>query len=288
MNMHRQASSAARARRSAGPGAGHRQLLRCRGHDQLPGAREVHERLRAREGELRRPGRRQDPDQGRDRRNAVRARPAQVLCRGARLRPAEDHDRRQLRRARPHRLDRGRRGEGHRSDRGYAGVARGHQGRRLYHPHQRRVALRPHARRGGRQDEGRPGHAGQAHHRPPRPRQAARRHASIRERIELRPVKWEIKDGVGYININTFTGNVAEQTKAALVGDRQGDRRPSARLCRRPALEPGRPARPGGRRRRRLPRKRRDRLPARPRARTTSSAITRGPATWRTACRWSC
>jgi carboxyl-terminal processing protease len=39
-----------------------------------------------------------------------------------------------------------------------------------------------------------------------------------RERIELRPVKWEIKDRVGYININTFTGNVAEQTKAALVG----------------------------------------------------------------------
>ena len=42
--------------------------------------------------------------------------------------------------------------------------------------------------------------------------------AMTRERIELRPVKWEIKDGVGYININTFTGNVAEQTKAALVG----------------------------------------------------------------------
>src|SRR6476659_529463 len=39
-----------------------------------------------------------------------------------------------------------------------------------------------------------------------------------RERIELRPVKCEIKEGVGYININTFTGNVAEQTKAALVG----------------------------------------------------------------------
>src|SRR5213082_63647 len=38
-----------------------------------------------------------------------------------------------------------------------------------------------------------------------------------RERIELRPVKWEIKDGVGYININTFTGNVADQTKAALI-----------------------------------------------------------------------
>jgi carboxyl-terminal processing protease len=39
----------------------------------------------------------------------------------------------------------------------------------------------------------------------------------VRERIELRPVKWEIKDGVAYLNINTFTGNVAEQTKAALV-----------------------------------------------------------------------
>ena len=39
----------------------------------------------------------------------------------------------------------------------------------------------------------------------------------VRERIELRPVKWEIKDGVGYININTFSGNVGEQTKAALV-----------------------------------------------------------------------
>src|SRR3569833_2326374 len=40
----------------------------------------------------------------------------------------------------------------------------------------------------------------------------------VRERIELHPVKWEIKDGIGYININTFTGNVAEQTKAALIG----------------------------------------------------------------------
>jgi carboxyl-terminal processing protease len=39
-----------------------------------------------------------------------------------------------------------------------------------------------------------------------------------RERIELRPVKWEIKDNIGYININTFSGNVAEQTKAALIG----------------------------------------------------------------------
>jgi carboxyl-terminal processing protease len=40
----------------------------------------------------------------------------------------------------------------------------------------------------------------------------------VRERIQLHPVKWEIKDRIGYININTFTGNVGEQTKAALVG----------------------------------------------------------------------
>ena len=41
--------------------------------------------------------------------------------------------------------------------------------------------------------------------------------ALVRERIELHNVKWEIKEGVGYININTFGGNVADQTKAALV-----------------------------------------------------------------------
>ena len=41
--------------------------------------------------------------------------------------------------------------------------------------------------------------------------------AMVRERIELKPVKWEIKDGIGYININTFSGNVADQTKSALL-----------------------------------------------------------------------
>ena len=37
-----------------------------------------------------------------------------------------------------------------------------------------------------------------------------------RERIELRPVKWEIKDGVGIININSFSANVGAATEAAL------------------------------------------------------------------------
>jgi carboxyl-terminal processing protease len=41
--------------------------------------------------------------------------------------------------------------------------------------------------------------------------------AMNRERIELRPVKWEIRDGIGIININTFSGNVADQTKSALL-----------------------------------------------------------------------
>jgi carboxyl-terminal processing protease len=38
-----------------------------------------------------------------------------------------------------------------------------------------------------------------------------------RARIELRPVKWEIRDGVGYININSFAGNTGAATEAALT-----------------------------------------------------------------------
>jgi carboxyl-terminal processing protease len=41
--------------------------------------------------------------------------------------------------------------------------------------------------------------------------------AVVRERIELRPVKWEIKDGIGIININSFAGNTGDATKAALL-----------------------------------------------------------------------
>jgi carboxyl-terminal processing protease len=39
----------------------------------------------------------------------------------------------------------------------------------------------------------------------------------VRERIDLKPVKWEIKDGIGYIDINQFSGNSAEATEAALM-----------------------------------------------------------------------
>ena len=41
--------------------------------------------------------------------------------------------------------------------------------------------------------------------------------ALVRERITLRPVKWEIKDGVGIININSFSGNTGDATKGALL-----------------------------------------------------------------------
>jgi carboxyl-terminal processing protease len=37
-----------------------------------------------------------------------------------------------------------------------------------------------------------------------------------RERIELRPVKWEIKDGIGILNINQFSANVGDQVASAL------------------------------------------------------------------------
>ncbi len=39
----------------------------------------------------------------------------------------------------------------------------------------------------------------------------------VRERIQLRPVKWEVKDGIAIIDINTFSGNAAEETQAAMM-----------------------------------------------------------------------
>jgi carboxyl-terminal processing protease len=39
----------------------------------------------------------------------------------------------------------------------------------------------------------------------------------VREEIKLRPVKWEIKDGIGYLNINQFANGAGEQTEAAIA-----------------------------------------------------------------------
>jgi carboxyl-terminal processing protease len=38
-----------------------------------------------------------------------------------------------------------------------------------------------------------------------------------REIIVLKPVKWEVKDGIGVININTFSKNVGADTRAAMM-----------------------------------------------------------------------
>src|SRR5215210_1993421 len=39
----------------------------------------------------------------------------------------------------------------------------------------------------------------------------------VREEIKLRPVKWEIKDGIGIININQFANGTGEATEAAIT-----------------------------------------------------------------------
>lgn len=41
--------------------------------------------------------------------------------------------------------------------------------------------------------------------------------ALTRARIELRPVKWEVRDGIGIININTFSGNTGAAVEGALT-----------------------------------------------------------------------
>jgi carboxyl-terminal processing protease len=38
-----------------------------------------------------------------------------------------------------------------------------------------------------------------------------------RARIELRPVKWEVKDGIGVVNINTFAANTGQAVEAAMT-----------------------------------------------------------------------
>ncbi|MEG3148983.1 S41 family peptidase [Sphingomonas sp. ZT3P38] len=40
----------------------------------------------------------------------------------------------------------------------------------------------------------------------------------VREKIVQKPVKWEVKNGIGIININTFSENTGEATKAAILG----------------------------------------------------------------------
>ena len=39
----------------------------------------------------------------------------------------------------------------------------------------------------------------------------------VRERIQLKPVKWEVRDGIGIVNINSFSAQTGNATEAALV-----------------------------------------------------------------------
>ena len=41
---------------------------------------------------------------------------------------------------------------------------------------------------------------------------------NTRERIELKPVKWEVKNNIGIININGFSANTGALTREALIG----------------------------------------------------------------------
>ena len=52
-----------------------------------------------------------------------------------------------------------------------------------------------------------------------------------RERIELRPVKWEVKDGIGIININGFSAQTGAMTREALISiDKATGGRPAGYL----------------------------------------------------------
>jgi carboxyl-terminal processing protease len=49
----------------------------------------------------------------------------------------------------------------------------------------------------------------------------------VREVIVQKPVKWEVKDGIGYININTFSENTGADVRGAIAGiDKALGRRP--------------------------------------------------------------
>jgi carboxyl-terminal processing protease len=82
--------------------------------------------------------------------------------------------------------------------------------------------------------------------------------------IELKTVKWEIKDRIGIINVNGFDKGVTDNTIAAMAAIEKSLGRSPARLHPRSALQSRRPARSGGRPVRRVPRTRRGRLAAWP------------------------
>ncbi len=229
----------------------------------LQAARPVHERVPEGARGLCRQDRRQGADQGRDRRHAGQPRSAQLLHGRARLPADEADDRRQLWRPRPHRAGAGRRGEGGGADAGHPGLSRRHQIGRLYHPHRRQADLRFDARRRGRPDARRAGHQGEAHPRPPRPRQAVRCHPHPRDhRHQAGEVGGEERHR--HHHYHQLLQADWRRHPRRDCRDRQAGGRQAYGLHHRSTLQPRWAARSGDRGGRRLPRSWRDRLAARP------------------------
>ena len=106
--------------------------------------------------------------------------------------------------------------------------------------------------------------------------------------IDIPAVRAEVRDRVGILTVTTFNRDTTEATQRRDRGHRAPARRAAARLCPRPALQPRRPARPGGRPVRPVPRARRGRLAARPAPDRHRALSTPARATPPTACRSSC
>ena len=98
-----------------------------------------------------------------------------------------------------------------------------------------------------------------------------------REVIKITPVRSRLEGDVGYIRVTTFNEQTTSGVRDALEKIKKQGRRQAQGLRARPAQQPGRPARPGDRRVRRLPRQGRDRLDPRPQGRATCSATTPRP-----------
>ena len=130
---------------------------------------------------------------------------------------AADHHRRQLRRARPVGHDGGRGGQGDHPDRGHAGRrARGSRPATTSPTSTAQLLYGLDLDEAVEKMRGAPGTTIKLTI--VRPGRDKPFDVSItRAKIELRPVKWEVKDGIGIININTFAGNTGAATEAALT-----------------------------------------------------------------------
>ena len=119
------------------------------------------------------------------------------------------------------------------------GVARGHQGRRLHHPHRRQADLRRDARRSGRPDARRARHLDPADDRPPGPRQAVRHQPDPRaDRARAGQVGGQGRHRLSSTSTRSAsnTGDADARRRSSAID--KATRRHAARLRRRPALEP--------------------------------------------------